>query len=545
MLASGYPMEEGSTTQGRTFLSVSVRTGAVVDEEVSARQRTCPQEYTLLTDVATSRKQFTNALGQNDGRKEFLTAYLGDTWGNLWRYGPDAELVTDLGCDQPLHFSPTVVQLDADDPNNPHGGDTYLVQVTNSSLDDDTESFGPSKMIILKESNASGHPQLDTAFGNQRVDHPVDRRHHQDVRRHRCHRRGVPHPAAGQRPAARHADWRCPRSTAPGSTSSRTGTCPRRAAAARAPPTSRCTTSRARTPKLKQAFKIADEPVLSPVIVGGKMMVSSSKGPVGIGRHGDDDDRQRQTTGYQHRRHLRNGRLERNPMKTLLDRINGRRRLGPARGERGAVLVVVLLVMVTLLSVGMLSIRLTGGNLNVASSMNLRQQALYCAQAGVERARAYLNLAPADDVHGFITRLLPSRGEALDDVPTALNEKGVPNGVGAVLRDGAGALVDVTYPPASFGRTGDNTASQMGNYTVWIRNDTADARRGNLTTDTNGAVVVRSRCVALDGRTSATVELTFFPRATGPLTFIDVECADTGKNVDDANTNTVHCSRAN
>jgi hypothetical protein len=232
-------------------------------------------------------------------------------------------------------------------------------------------------------------------------------------------------------------------------------------------------------------------------------------------------------------------------MKTLLDRIKGRRRLGSAQRERGAVLVVVLLVMVTLLSVGMLSIQLTGGNLNVASSMNLRQQALYCAQGGIERARSYLNLAPADDVHGFITRLLPSRGEALDDVPTGLNQKGIPNGVGSVLRDGTGALVDVTYPPTSFGRTGENTASQMGNYTVWIRNDTADARRGNLTTDTNGAVVVRSRCVALDGRTSATVELTFFPRATGPLTFIDVECADTGKNVDDANTNTVHCSRAN
>jgi hypothetical protein len=230
-------------------------------------------------------------------------------------------------------------------------------------------------------------------------------------------------------------------------------------------------------------------------------------------------------------------------MKALWHRMTTGRPGG--QGERGAVLVVVLLVMVTLLSLGMLSIQLTGGNLNVAASMNLRQQALYCAQAGVERAKSYLNLAPADDVNGFISRLLPSRGEALDDVPTALTAKGLPNGVGAVLKDGTGALVDVTYPPDSFSRSGSNTASQMGNYTVWIRNDTADARRGNLTQDTNGALVIRSRCVAVDGRTSATVELTFFPRATGPLTFIDVECIDTGKNVDDANTNTVHCSRAN
>jgi hypothetical protein len=215
------------------------------------------------------------------------------------------------------------------------------------------------------------------------------------------------------------------------------------------------------------------------------------------------------------------------------------------RGERGAVLVVVLLVIMTLLSVGMLSIRLTGGNLNVASSMNLRSQALYCAQAGVERARAYLNLAPVDDVTGYLTRLLPSQGQALDDVPEALDEKGLPVGVGAILNDGPGPLVDVAYPPASFGRTGQNTAAQMGTYTVWVRNDTADIRRGNYETDTNRTVVIRSRCVALDGRTSATVELTFAAKNTGVASTIDVECSDTGKNVDDANTNTVHCTRAN
>ena len=227
-------------------------------------------------------------------------------------------------------------------------------------------------------------------------------------------------------------------------------------------------------------------------------------------------------------------------MKALLSRFRARRR----SPERGAVLVVVLLVMMTLLSVGMLSMRMTGGNINVASNMNLRSQALYCAQAGIERAKAYLNVAPADDVPGFLTRLLPSRGQPLDDVPNGLDLKGQPNGVGSVLNDGTGPLVDIPYPPASFGRDGQTTAALMGNYTVWIRNDTADARLNNFQTDTNGAVVIRSRCVAPDGRNNAVVELTFFPRLSGPLTFIDVECGDTGKNVDDANTNTLHCTRA-
>jgi hypothetical protein len=225
----------------------------------------------------------------------------------------------------------------------------------------------------------------------------------------------------------------------------------------------------------------------------------------------------------------------------LLHRLR-QRRTRPA--DRGAVLVVVLLVIVTLLMVGMLSISLTGGNLNVASSMNLRSQALYCAQAGIERARSYLNLAPPDDTSGFLSALLPSKGQALDDVPTALDANGFPVGVGSILNDGTGPLVDVPYPPNTFDRSG-GLATRMGSYTVWVRNDTADARLGNLLTDTNGAVVIRSRCVAPDGRTNATLELTFFPRSSAPVSYIDVECSDTGKNVDDANTNTVHCSRAN
>ena len=161
----------------------------------------------------------------------------------------------------------------------------------------------------------------------------------------------------------------------------------------------------------------------------------------------------------------------------------------------------------------MLSMRMTGGNINVATEHEpAGRRPCIAPRPGIERARAYLNLAPADDVPAFLTRLLPSRGVALDDVPEALDAKGQPVGVGAVLNDGTGPLVDVAYPPSSFGREGTNTALQMGNYTVWIRNDTADIRRGNFLTDTNGAVVIRSRCVAPDGRNNATVELTFFPR---------------------------------
>jgi hypothetical protein len=281
LLASGYPLQEGSTTQGRTFLSVSVTEGTVKDEEVLPGSGWCPQEYTLLSDVATSRKQFKNQLGVNDGRKEFLTAYLGDTWGKLWRYGPDAELVADFGCQQPLHYSPTVVQLDADDPNNAAGGDTYLVQVTNSPLDDDTKGFEPSKMIILKEANDSGRPTLDTSFGtNGRVELTAgDTRQlcaETDISGENCltpvpsHTRPLSTPMAVPKADGTGffilSNWYAPAIDGCGKGATyfmvhEFG---------------------GDTVRLKQAIKVAEEPVLSPVVVSGRLMVSSSGGPVNI-----------------------------------------------------------------------------------------------------------------------------------------------------------------------------------------------------------------------------------------------------------------------
>jgi hypothetical protein len=213
-----------------------------------------------------------------------------------------------------------------------------------------------------------------------------------------------------------------------------------------------------------------------------------------------------------------------------------------ADSQSGAVLLVVLLVMLALLSLGVMSIWLTGGNLQMSANMNQRSQALYCAQAGVERARAFLNTAPPSAISNFLTGLLPGTGALLDDVPTAVDAAGKPNGVGAILVDGTGMLANVSYPPGSFGRSGAGSM-QMGTYTVWVRNDLADIRQGNYVTDSNNVVIIRSQCMAPDGRTNVTVEVTFVPPVGAAWSPLAAECLDSGKNNDDANTNTVHCNR--
>jgi PilX N-terminal len=219
----------------------------------------------------------------------------------------------------------------------------------------------------------------------------------------------------------------------------------------------------------------------------------------------------------------------------------------PRPPDRGAVLIVVLLVMMVLLSLGMVSLWLTTGNMKIAASMSLRAQTLYCAEAGLERAKAVLNAGPPNNIPPFLTAMLPGTGIALDDVPAAVDAAGKPTGLGAVFIDNGVALAGIAFPPPSFQRGGGTTeapqSTRMGNYTVWIRNDLTDLRDGNFVVDTNSAVVIRSQCVAPDGRTTAAVEVTFVPPIKPPTINMISECLDSGKNVDDANTNTLHCSR--
>ncbi|MDX2024225.1 MAG: LamG-like jellyroll fold domain-containing protein [Deltaproteobacteria bacterium] len=175
--ASGYRSNPPtSSAQGITLLNVSARNGALLDSDTITASA-CSIEHTALTDVAAARNfDFRE-------QQQMLGAFFGDTWGNLWRYVPsqvgannntgttgNLSLVKGFGCNQPLHFAPTIVQLDRDDPLN-HPGDVYVVQVTNSALDPETEAFAPSKMIIRKETRTSSAggiaPDLTWTGGGQ------------------------------------------------------------------------------------------------------------------------------------------------------------------------------------------------------------------------------------------------------------------------------------------------------------------------------------------------------------------------------------------
>lgn len=206
------------------------------------------------------------------------------------------------------------------------------------------------------------------------------------------------------------------------------------------------------------------------------------------------------------------------------------------RRDRGAVLIVVLLVIMALSGMGIAALWLTSANNQLSTNLTMRNQALYVAEAGIDRARQLLT-APVVD----LSTMLRGTGHALDDIPTTLNQQtGEPVGAGAIVVDADGPLADVIFPPADVPRTG----LPMGRYTVWIRNDTGECRinsgTANFTTDSNSTIVFRAVGIAPDGRTQAVLEVTMSREPSmnqgggGGLDPGDI-CAS-GKNACDDNT---------
>jgi hypothetical protein len=217
---------------------------------------------------------------------------------------------------------------------------------------------------------------------------------------------------------------------------------------------------------------------------------------------------------------------------------------GARRGDAGAVLITVMLVMFALLGVGVTALWMTSGNLQIGANTNMRSQALYVAEAGIERVRADLNGSPQRSM----TALLTGSGHILDNVPTGtgVDSSGNPNGLGAIYHwdvsyptPRPGPLSAIDFPPTSFNRGYGGSGPQsttMGRYTVWIRNDTAELRQGGLiTTDSNNTIVIRSRGVASDGRTEVVLEVTLSPGfGSSSTTFCNA-----GKNACDENSSTL------
>jgi hypothetical protein len=284
LMTSSYPIDPNSTTQGRSLISMRASTGTILGQVAIQPTGSCSQDYAMVGDIATSRQQVPSDNGAVEGRKELIVGYAGDTWGNLWQYDKDGALsnVASFGCQHPLHFAPTVVQLDQDDPYNPYAGDIYLVQVTNSTTDTATENFPGSRMIILKQRNVEGRPVLDTTFGtNGQVVLTAGSAQQlcavSDITGQTC----LQTLTAGARPLG--TPLAIPRTDGTGFTVLSNWYQPATSGCGKGATYFLMHAIAGATVTLKQALKVADEPVVSPVVAGGKLMVTGSTGPINLG----------------------------------------------------------------------------------------------------------------------------------------------------------------------------------------------------------------------------------------------------------------------
>src|SRR5262245_36388198 len=165
--------------------------------------------------------------------------------------------------------------------------------------------------------------------------------------------------------------------------------------------------------------------------------------------------------------------------------------------EAGAVLLTVLLVMVTLLGLGITALWMTTTGMQIGANTNMRNQALYVAEMGIEAVRKDLNTLPLREIDLLLkpNGLNPSPNKCWDGTVPDLNDtpfrvvpngsdagddtKNAPTGYGVVFEDQNGRrLCNVPFPTGpDNGITRTGTTPRMGSYTVFIRNDNMELRK--------------------------------------------------------------------
>lgn len=202
--------------------------------------------------------------------------------------------------------------------------------------------------------------------------------------------------------------------------------------------------------------------------------------------------------------------------------------------EKGAALVIVLLVVFVLLGMGLLGLYLTANNTRMAANINMSTNARIVAEGGIEQAQAVLTNSTNP-----IAALLSGFQHAADEVPNSTTTcSGERRGAILVNTNAPHPqpLFKVSYPTitrADLPNGAGSVSATLGTYTVYIRQDLSDCRMKNYVCDTtsldvdhmcqvpngaptpNGYVVLRAEGTAIDG-TVEVIERTVKIRQSAP-----------------------------
>ncbi len=159
-----------ASSNNTTLIDTLAWTGAAATPAtttVSGSSTCSGQTFEVAADVAVARDNSGTTTTPSD--QNLLATYVADTSGTVHQYYGSAltsagtPTPISLGCTQPLHFSPAVVQLNRN--NGSSDNTVFLAQVTNSILDPNTVgSSTPSELVVarlLSVGTSAPAPTLD------------------------------------------------------------------------------------------------------------------------------------------------------------------------------------------------------------------------------------------------------------------------------------------------------------------------------------------------------------------------------------------------
>lgn len=163
-------------------------------------------------------------------------------------------------------------------------------------------------------------------------------------------------------------------------------------------------------------------------------------------------------------------------------------------GEAGSVLILTLLVTLIILAIGLTAMWLSSSSMKMSGNLTRRQEALYAAEAGMDHARSILANTTTWNA------LLAGCGSSLDD--TGLNGRGV------VLCDGSPGIALANYLIGTGATTTPARVRGLNkiSYTVFVRNDDAEAATLGYYTDADARLVVRAEGTGRDGLSFFAIE---------------------------------------
>ncbi len=172
--------------------------------------------------------------------------------------------------------------------------------------------------------------------------------------------------------------------------------------------------------------------------------------------------------------------------------------------EAGSVLILTLLVTLVILGIGLTAMWLSSSGMKMSSNMTRRQEALYAAEAGMEHARSIL----ANTVTW--NNLLTGCGSSLDDTG--------PGGRGVVICEGTPAAPLANYLMGTGATITPIKVRGLGKitYTIFVRNDDAEAVTTGFYTDADARIVVRAEGTGRDGLSFFAIEAIMSKAASLP-----------------------------